>query len=75
MSETSEPVIFTVSQLGTPARDIISQLRERGEPALITDHGRFVAVITPLRDGEIEARVLPEIARELQDRLSAGGTA
>jgi antitoxin (DNA-binding transcriptional repressor) of toxin-antitoxin stability system len=70
----SEPVIYTVSQLGAPARDIISQIRERGELALITDHGRFVAVITPLRDGEIEAQVLPEIARELQGRLVTGDT-
>ena len=70
----SEPVIYTASQLGDPARDIISQIRERGEPALITDYGRFVAMITPLQDGEVEERVLPEMARELQDERS-GDTA
>ena len=70
----SEPVIYTASQLGATARDIISQIRERGEPALITDYGRFVAMITPLQDGEVEERVLPEMARELQDERS-GDTA
>ena len=70
----SEPAIYTASQLGATARDIISQIRERGEPALITDYGRFVAMITPLQDGEVEERVLPEMARELQDERS-GDTA
>ena len=43
-------------------------IEKTGNPAFITRHGRFVAIITPLAPGKVESRVLAEMARELANR-------
>ena len=43
----------------------MSEIEETGKPAFITRHGRFVAIIKPLPPGQVESRVLAEMAREI----------
>jgi hypothetical protein len=62
-SANSPPAIYTLGQLNQRTAQVIGQIEENG-PALITRHGHFVAMISPIK-GEIESRVLAEIAREL----------
>ena len=58
-----KPDVYTVRQLGQQTAFVMDQIEKNG-PALITRHGHFVAMITPLR-GDVESRVLSEMAREI----------
>jgi antitoxin (DNA-binding transcriptional repressor) of toxin-antitoxin stability system len=63
-----KPEVYTVRQLGQQTAFIIEQIEKNG-PALITRNGHFVVMISPLR-GDVESRVLSEIAREISRRES-----
>ena len=65
MTTDSTPAVYTMRDLRERTDRILTEIEESGQPALITSHGRFVAVITPLKPGEVESRVLGEMAREL----------
>jgi len=47
---------------------IMSEIEETGKTAFITRHGRFVATIKRLAPGQLESRVLAEMAREIGKR-------
>ena len=51
--------------LNQQASRVMSEIEKNGQPAFITRHGRFVAVITPLAPGQVESQVLAEMAREI----------
>jgi prevent-host-death family protein len=57
-----EPEVYSIRQLGQQTAFIIEQVGKNG-PALVTRNGHFVVMISPLR-GEVESRVLSEMARE-----------
>ena len=59
------PAIYTMRELGQQAARIMAEIGESGKPAFITRHGRFVAIITPLAPGQVESRVMAELAREI----------
>jgi len=61
-----KPAIYTIRQLNQHTAFVMHQIEKNG-PALITRLGRFVARITPL-GGEVESRVLSEMAREIGKR-------
>jgi len=52
-------------RLADQDRDQDRETQESGMPAFITRKGRFVAVITSLAPGQVESRVLAELAREI----------
>jgi antitoxin (DNA-binding transcriptional repressor) of toxin-antitoxin stability system len=60
-----QALVFTTHELGRQAARLISEIQKAGRPAIITRDGRFVAIITPIAPGQIESRVLPEMAREI----------
>ena len=61
-----KPEVYTIRQLGQQTAFIIEQIEKNG-PALITRNGHFVVMISPLR-GDVEARVLSEMAQEIGQR-------
>jgi antitoxin (DNA-binding transcriptional repressor) of toxin-antitoxin stability system len=61
-----KPEVYSIRQLGQQTAFIIEQTEKNG-PALITRNGHFVVMISPLR-GDVEARVLSEMAREIGQR-------
>ena len=63
-----EALVITMRELNQQTASIISEIEKTGRPAVITKHGRFVAVITPLAPGQVESRILPEIARQAASR-------
>jgi antitoxin (DNA-binding transcriptional repressor) of toxin-antitoxin stability system len=63
-----KPEVYTIRQLGQQTAFIIEQIEKNG-PALITRNGHFVVMISPLR-GDVEARVLSEMAREISRQIS-----
>ena len=64
-----KPEVYTVRQLGQQTAFMIDQIEKNG-PALITRNGHFVVMISPLR-GDVESRVLSEMAREIGSETSA----
>ena len=46
----------------------MSEIEKAGKTAFITKHGRFVATIVPLAPGQVESRVLAEMAREIGNK-------
>ena len=63
-----QALVFTMRELGQQAARIMTEVENSGKPALITRHGRFIAIITPLAPGQVESRVLPEMARQIAKR-------
>jgi antitoxin (DNA-binding transcriptional repressor) of toxin-antitoxin stability system len=60
-----EALIYTMRELNQQTARIMSEIERTGRTAFITRHGRFVATITPLEPGQVESRVLNEMAREI----------
>jgi prevent-host-death family protein len=49
---------FTVSELNQHTADVLREINESRRPALVTRHGRFVAMITPLEGVPVESILL-----------------
>jgi len=60
-----EALVYTTRDLNQQTARIMAEIEKTGKPAFITKRGRFVAVIMPLTPGQIESRVLTEMAREI----------
>ncbi|MEH0517334.1 hypothetical protein QBC31_43010 [Streptomyces sp. B21-079] len=50
--------VFKMRELSNDTARVMREISESGEPALITLRGRFVAVITPLTDGDLESKLI-----------------
>ena len=59
------PVLYTLTALSQNTARIMAEIETAGKPAFIISYGRFIAMITPLKPGEVESRVLGEMARAL----------
>ena len=68
-----DALVYTMRDLNQQASRVMSEIENSGQPAFITRHGRFIAVITPLVPGQVESQVLAEMAREIsgQERHQA----
>jgi antitoxin (DNA-binding transcriptional repressor) of toxin-antitoxin stability system len=63
-----EALVYTMRELNQQTARIMSEIESTGRTAFITRHGRFVATIVPLAPGQVESRVLAEMAREIGNR-------
>jgi antitoxin (DNA-binding transcriptional repressor) of toxin-antitoxin stability system len=68
VDDDDDALVFTMRDLNQWTARIMSEVEKTGKPAFITRHGRFVAMITPLAPGQVESRVLAEMAREIVNR-------
>jgi antitoxin (DNA-binding transcriptional repressor) of toxin-antitoxin stability system len=66
--EDDEALVYTMRDLNQQTARVMSEIEKTGKPAFITRHGRFVAIITPVVPGQVESRVLAEMAREIGKR-------
>jgi antitoxin (DNA-binding transcriptional repressor) of toxin-antitoxin stability system len=66
--DDDEALVFTMRELNQQTARVIDEIEKAGKPAVITKHGRFVAIIRPLTPGQVESRILPEIARQIAQR-------
>ena len=66
--EDDEALVYTMRDLNQQTARIMGEIEKTGKPAFITRHGRFVAIITPVTPGQVESRVLAEMAREMGKR-------
>jgi prevent-host-death family protein len=49
---------YTMRELNQNTAQVIDEINDSGRPAMVTKHGRFIALITPMRDAAIEEMVL-----------------
>jgi len=59
-----ELLFCTMSELSQQTAQIMSKIEKTGNPAFITRHSRFIAIITPLAPGQVES-ILAEMARKM----------
>ena len=69
--EGDKPLVYTMRELNQQTSRVLNEIKEHERPGFITRHGRFDFMIVPLRPGELEARLLPEMAREIAKQLQA----
>jgi antitoxin (DNA-binding transcriptional repressor) of toxin-antitoxin stability system len=66
--DDDDALVYTMRDLNQQTSQIMSEIERTGKTAFITKHGRFIATITPLTPGQVESRVLAEMAREIVKR-------
>jgi prevent-host-death family protein len=67
MEASVEPSgLYTMRELNQHTADVIKRVNETRKPAVITRHGHFVALITPLADVQVESAVLGAVVDELK---------
>lgn len=69
--------IYTLAELHLHTADVLREINESGEPAVITRHGRFLAVITPVAGINLEGKLIGEFLKEsphLDDEILEGVT-
>ncbi|MBA2473555.1 MAG: hypothetical protein H0V41_15455 [Pseudonocardiales bacterium] len=61
--------VYTVTQLNQHCGEVMREIARLGRPAAVTRQGKFVALITPLADVDVESVVLSEgpLADEFDD--------
>lgn len=55
--------IFKVSDLNQDTAGVLKEINESGRPAVVTKHGRFVAMITPLEGRNVEGLLVGALLR------------
>lgn len=64
-----KPLVYTMRELNQQTARIMNEIEKHARPGFITRHGRFVAMIVPLQPGQIESRMLDQMAREIGKQL------
>ena len=59
------PLVYTMRDLNQQTARIMAEIEKTGKPAVVTMRGRSVAIITPLAPGQVESRILAEMAHEI----------
>ena len=70
--ELGQAKIYTMRELNQNTAQVIDEVNRSGQPAAVTKHGRFIALITPLAGAQIESMVLShgKLADELHRRAT-----
>jgi prevent-host-death family protein len=64
----SSDQLYTMRQLNQRTADVLREINETGRPALITRHGRFVAMIVPLANAGVEGAIAGKLLDEMELR-------
>lgn len=67
--------VVPMRELNQRTAAVLDEINKRGEPAVVTKHGRFVALITPLEHLGVESLVLsadPQLSTSLRDEWERG---
>ncbi len=62
--------IITARELNQRTAAVLEEVNRSGRPALVSRHGQFIAMITPLADRSVESVVFAEDP-DLRDQLAA----
>jgi prevent-host-death family protein len=64
--EVYQDRLYTMRQLNQHTADVLREINERGEVALVTRRGRFVAAIVPLAGRDIEGQLISGVLSEVE---------
>lgn len=56
--------IYTMRELNQDTAHVMKKINDSGRPAVITRHGRFVALVTPLLGRNLEGVAIAALMRE-----------
>lgn len=56
--------IYTMRELNQDTARVMQKINESGRPAVITRHGRFVALVTPLHGQNLEGAAVAALLRD-----------
>lgn len=65
--------LVTMRELNQHTADVIREINEKGTPALITRHGRFVAMLTPLAGTAVESAALSAVIEAAENKRQLTG--
>lgn len=54
----SSPLVYTMTELNQHTARVLDEINAAGRPAAITKHGKFMVMITPLVDAQVESTAL-----------------
>ena len=63
---------YTMRDLNMHTADVIREINETGEQAVITRHGRHVAILVPVANERVEAAVLQAVLEAAREGSSSG---
>lgn len=69
------PRVYTMTELNQHTARVLEEVNESGRPAVVTRHGRFLALLTPLAGAESEALSSGPLADDLRARRDAAAAA
>ena len=66
---------YSMRELNQHTARVLDEVNDSKQPAVITKHGRFIALITPLRDAPLESLILAQgaVADEMYQRATQPG--
>lgn len=64
----STQTVVTMQQLSQDTGGVIRRLNEEGRPVAVTHHGRFVAMLTPLANEQVESEALSAAIDNAENR-------
>ena len=66
------PRVYTMTELNQQTARVLEEVNASGRPAVVTRHGRFVALLSPLAAGQVEAAALARgpLAEEMHRRAA-----
>ena len=65
------PRVYTMTELNQQTARVLEEVNESGRPAVVTRHGRFLALLTPLAGVESAALSSEGLADHLRARREA----
>lgn len=70
--QINEAHVYSMRELNQNTARVLEEINASGQPAAVTKHGRFVALIQPLADAQIESIVLHDspLAEQLNERAT-----
>lgn len=56
--------IYKMRELNHRTAAVVQEINDSGQPALVTRHGRFVALITPLLHKNLEGKLIAQVLED-----------
>ena len=72
-SELAHARMYTMRELNQDTARVMKEINEANEPAVITRHGRFIALMFPLVHANVESRVLAAVVDAVEYRSQLTG--
>lgn len=73
VSELAHARMYTMRELSQDTSRVMREINESDEPAVITRHGRFMALVFPLVHADVESHVLGAVIQAVENKRQLTG--